>query len=110
MEFHVEPLGGASASGHFKLSFSSLSEKERHYLRMIEEIPALHCTRALEEFDYDPKDEETIYFGSREELEKFAFFLAIAKEVAEHFPAHSIRRVLDKQEDTSSSGSRLGLY
>ncbi len=102
MEFYIEPVRHPQEHCHFNLRFCDLSEKERHYLGMVG--AAFDCTASQENVGT-----QVLHFDTREELEKFAFFLAIAKEVAEHFPAHSIKRSLDKQDD-SSSGSAIGLY
>jgi hypothetical protein len=107
MEFHLESLQVASARARFRLCFTNLSEKEFQFLRMVEAIPELHCMLRLREPDAEIKDSEELYFSSREELEKFALFLATAKEVAENFPTHSLQRIIDKHDD--SGGPALGV-
>lgn len=109
MEFHLESLQDAAARARYRLLFTDLSEKEFQFLRMVEAIPDLHCMLRLREPDSEIKSSEELYFSSREELEKFASFLAVAKEVAEHFPTHSLRRSLDQYDD-AGGGPKLGLY
>jgi len=103
MEFTIETSTPPAESG-FDLRFSQLSEKEKHYLNMLGGIPDFHCQSRQE-----TADGQVLHFDNREELEKFAFFLAIAKEVADHFPTHSLRRRIDS-DDEPASGSGMSLY
>lgn len=108
MEFRLESLQEAAARARYRLSFTDLSEKEFQFLRMVEAIPELHCMLRLREPDGEIKDSEELYFSNREELEKFALFLATAKEVAENFPTHSLQRTIDKH-DENNGGPAIGI-